>query len=311
MTLVVNCCFHLKGPGRPPRNPVGLFKAYLAKQFLNISSMRALERRLWNDERLRAICNLEADEPAYGRTVLSRFNKRLGTRKMRRLVERQVEKLLRKGMVKAETVAVDATFIKAYSRRDHDKKRGYSDAEARVGRAYRTYGLGYKLHLSVDTASGEPLTFTVAPANANEKRFSIPLLNAVMKFPRSRIREVTADTQYSSRRFRAYTESSGMVTAVPYAANQKPPCDGVLRVDRDFRTHGPVQLRRLYRKRSIIELVFAQLKEHLSLTVHKVRGIAKIIIHVGYCLLCLLFIVEASYNSNQPVKARSITYWAN
>lgn len=49
-------CYHQNGAGRPPRNPLGLFKAHLAKRYLRISSLRELERRLWIDERLRAIC---------------------------------------------------------------------------------------------------------------------------------------------------------------------------------------------------------------------------------------------------------------
>ena len=45
-----------------------------------------------------------------------------------------------------------------------DSRIGYSDPKARVGRAYRTYGLGYKLHLTVDAATATPLAFLVAPA---------------------------------------------------------------------------------------------------------------------------------------------------
>jgi hypothetical protein len=40
-------------------------------------------------------------------------------------------------------VVCDATFIKAYSKRDpEDDSRGYSDPDARVGRAGKTYQLG-------------------------------------------------------------------------------------------------------------------------------------------------------------------------
>ncbi len=124
-------CYHQNGAGRPPRNPLGLFKAHLAKRYLRISSLRELERRLWIDERLRAICGIAREEPAYGRTVLSRFNQRLGARRLKRIVDEQVKKLIHHRIIKARTVALDATFIKAYSRRSMDNRTGYSDPEVK------------------------------------------------------------------------------------------------------------------------------------------------------------------------------------
>jgi len=304
-------CYHQKGAGRPPRNPLGLFKAHLAKRFLRISSLRELERRLWIDERLRAICGIAKEETAYGRTVLSRFNQRLNARRLRRIVDKQVKKLIHRRIVKARTIALDATFIKAHSRRSMNNRTGYSDPESRVGRAYRSYGLGYKLHMAVDTESGAPLTFLVAPANTNEKKLSIPLLERTIKITEASIRQLAADSQYSSSELRQTAESYGIVTAIPYPANQKPNRRNVLRVTKDFKTHGPEHLKRIYRKRSIIELVFAWLKEHLNLNNHKVRGLERIKTHVSYCLLCLLYTIEASHTLNQTAKSLSITYWAN
>jgi len=78
------------------------------------------------------------------------------------------------GVVRGEMVACDATFIKAYSKRDlKDHSRGYSDREARVGRAGKGYQLGYKLHLAVDASSELPLACKVAPANENKRKREI------------------------------------------------------------------------------------------------------------------------------------------
>jgi hypothetical protein len=303
--------YHQKGVGRPPRNPLGLFKAHLAKRFLRISSLRELERRLQIDEPLRTLCGIGRDEPAYGRSVLSRFNQRLGSGRLRRIVNNQVRKLIHRRIVKARTVALDATFIKAYSRRSMDNRSGFSDPEARVGRAYRSYGLGYKLHMAIDTTSGAPLTYLVASANTNEKRLSIPLLKRTVKITEASIRQLTADSQYSSRDLRETAEDYRITTAIPYPANQKPDTCNIIRMTKDFKTHGPQHLKRIYRKRSMIELVFAWLKEHLTLNSHKVRGLERIMIHVSYCILCLLYTIEASYTLNQAAKSLSITYWAN
>lgn len=175
----------------------------------------------------------------------------------------------------------------------------------------RTYEVGYKLHLAVDTASEMPLAFTVAPANKNEKTFSVSLFNGAVNACGGMVIWVTADIQYSSRAFRVYARRRRTKTAIPYPANQKLKARNVLHTGRDFTTHGPERLKRVYRKRSIIELVFARLKAHLTLTIHRVRGVASLTTHVAYCLLCLLYTVEASITSNQPAKARSITFWAN
>ena len=308
---LLESCYHRNRAGRPPRNPSGLFKAHLTKRFLRISSLHELERRLSVDERLRAICGIAREESAYGRTVLSRFNQRLGARRLKRIVDKQVKKLIHRRVVKARTIALDATFIKAYSRRSMDNRTGYSDPESRVGRAYRTYGFGYKLHMSVDTGSGAPLSFLVAPANTNEKRLSIPLLKRSVKITDASIRQLTADSQYSSSDLRKIAQSHSITTAIPYPANQKPSKRNVLRVTRDFKTHGPERLKRTYRKRSIIELVFAWLKEHLNLNNHKVRGLERVTIHISYCILCLLYTIEASNALNQAAKSLSTTYWAN
>ena len=308
---LVQSCYHENGAGRPPRNPLGLFKAHLTKRFLRISSLRELERRLWIDERLRAICGIAKEEPAYGRSVLSRFNQRLDARRLRRIVDKQVKKLIHRRIVKARTIALDATFIKAHSRRSIDNRTGFSDPEARVGRAYRSYGLGYKLHMAADVASSVPLAYLLAPANTNEKKLSIPLLKTTVKITEASVHQLTADSQYSSRDLRETAQSYGITTAIPYPVNQKPNRRSVLRVTDDFKTHGPKRLKQIYGKRSIIELVFAWLKEHLNLNNHKARGLECVTIHVSYCILCLLYIIEASHTTKQPAKTRSITYWAN
>jgi transposase len=308
---LLESCYGRSGAGRPPRNPLGLFKAHLAKRFFRINSLRELERRLSIDERLRAICGIAREEPAYGRTVLSRFNQRLGARRLRCIADKQVKKLISHRIVKARTIALDATFIKAYSRRNMNNRTGFSDPESRVGRAYRTYGLGYKLHMAADTGSGAPLSFQVAPANTNEKKLSTALLKRTVKITGASIRQLTADSQYSSSELRETAERYRIETAIPYPANQKPGKRNILRVTSDFKTHGPQRLKRIYRKRSIIELVFAWLKEHLNLNNHKVRGLERITIHISYCILCLLYTIEASHILNQAAKSLSITYWAN
>ncbi|MDP6459321.1 MAG: hypothetical protein QF829_00845 [Candidatus Hydrothermarchaeota archaeon] len=50
-------------------------------------------------------------------------------------MSRLVGELVEGGVIRGDTVAMDATFIKAHSRRDpREGDQGYSDPEAQVGR---------------------------------------------------------------------------------------------------------------------------------------------------------------------------------
>jgi len=62
---IISQPYHETGPGRPPRNPLGIFKALMIKQLRRIPSDRELYRRLWNDEALREICEIEEHEKPY------------------------------------------------------------------------------------------------------------------------------------------------------------------------------------------------------------------------------------------------------
>jgi len=137
-----------------------------------------------------------------------------------------------------EKVAVDASFIRAWSRRDpHDNTTGPSDRDARVGRDGKTYGLGYKVHLSVDLNADLPLAVEVASANRNEKRFAPRLLRKTRSLTKGRARLLVADSQYSSRRFRENTSKRGGEAVIPYPSNQRRGEKEALRVDKKFRTH--------------------------------------------------------------------------
>jgi IS5 family transposase len=93
-----------------------------------------------------------------------------------------LKELFKGGLISGETVVLDATFVKAYSRRDPlDNSRGKSDPEARVGRNGKTYELGYKLHISTDAKSELPLAVIAAPANDNEKKHAPTLFDKALK----------------------------------------------------------------------------------------------------------------------------------
>jgi len=194
--------------------------------------------RLLNvDPRLRKLCLISKGEKGYLRSVLSRFTKRVGAERLKKIIEEKVVGLLKRNKVRAVAAVLDASFIKAWSiRHPLNSRKGYSDREAKVGRTGRTYDLGYKLHLSLDSERRLPLASLVAPANQNEKKHSLTLLEKTKRVLRktgAKLNSIIADSQYSSEKNRRAVDEA----VIPYPANQKRGIKGILRIDKKFRTH--------------------------------------------------------------------------
>jgi len=307
---VLNESFHRFGSrGRPPRRPLGLFKAHLVKRLKHIPSDRMLVRQMWKDPRLKKICDIEADDPPYGIAVLSRFRSKVGPERLSRVVDHAVEVLVEKGRIKGEAIALDSTFIKAYSRRNLDNRTGYSDPDSRIGRAVKAKDLGYRLHLAVDVKSELPIAMILVSANENEKKHSISLFTKASEYVKPR--KLLADSQYSAANLRENALFHGVVPVIPYPRNQQKGVRGILRVDRKFRSHGPQNFRRAYKKRVAVERVFSRLKNLASLTQHSLRGLAKVTFHSQLCVLIMLLTAQAAINTHNQCKSRSIRYFAN
>jgi transposase len=303
--------YHQYGAGRPPRKPLGIFKALIIKKAKQIPSDRELYRRMWNDETLREICDIETEEKPYHPSQLTRFRNRVGVKRLESIMNSLINELIEKKVVSGRKVVFDATFVKAYSKRDlHDNSKGSSDPEARVGRNGKAYELGYKLHIAVDANSELPLAVIVAPANDNEKKHAPELFKKALKVTRKRMKLMIADSQYSCSGQREQAAKAGVHVVIPYPVNQMRGKKGLLRVDRFFRTHGPKREKRLYRLRSSIERVNSRLKEQLCLKNHRVRSLVRVKIHSLLCLVAMLLNAVAAVRLKAVDKARSITLLA-
>lgn len=173
-----------------------------------------------------------------------------GENRLITIIEEKVVKLLKRNQTESVDSVFDASFIKAWSMRDPlNNQRGSSDQDARVGRAGRSFGLGYKLHLAIDSRTMLPLACTLASANQNEQRHSLNMLEKsklILKRSEAKLRSIIADSQYSHGRLRDAVEE----TVIPYRSNQKRDVKGLLRVDKKFRTYGPENQRKKYHKTS-------------------------------------------------------------
>jgi hypothetical protein len=212
------------------------------------------------------------------------------------------------GAVKGYVVAIDSTAFKAYSVRDASNNRGKSDPDADVGRAGRTYILGYRVHLAC-VEGDVPLAFTVQPVSRNDKLFYKQLLEDSWE-KGVKFRVVAGDRQYDSAKLRQWTkEAFKAETAIPtiHGKDDKP-VKGV-RVDSKFRVTGPKRLVKAYHERLCAERIFKKLKRQLNLENHHLKGLANVTIHACLTLMCVLAVIIASYKAGKPKKARSIRHW--
>ena len=301
-------CFHATGPGRPPRSPLGLLRAFIVMRMKEMRSLRELSRVLNVDRRIRRICLIGDGERGYPRSVLSRFTTLFGAEKLGRIIDEKVVMLLSRSHVREVDAILDASFIKAWSiRHPLDSRRGFSDPDARVGRHGRGYDLGYKLHVSVDHRTILPLASVLAPANENEKRHGPALVERtkqVLRKAGAKLRSLIADSQYSSGRMRGLVDEA----VIPFMANQRRG-EPVLRVDRKFRAHGPEEERAEYHKRPAVEAAYAFLKTQYGLKVNKVRRLGRVAVYALYSVLCHVLTREAAENMGRPDKAVSPTFF--
>ena len=288
---------------------MGLFRTFIVMRMKAVRSLREMTRLLDADPRLRKLCLIKPNEAAYPRSVLSRFIRKVGENNLINIIEEKVVKLLKQnGAIEVDAV-FDASFIKAWSTQDPlDNQKGYSDIEARVGRAGRTFGLGYKLHLSIDSATMLPLTCTFASANQNEQKHSLNLLDKtklILKQSEAKLRSVIADSQYSDSKLRNAVDAA----VISYRANQKRAVKGLLRVDKKFRTYGPDDQKKEYHKRPHIEAVYSFLKTQYSLTINKAKGLGNVASYALISSLCLVLNREAAENTGRYDKAVSPAYF--
>jgi len=305
---IVHGYFHTSGPGRPPRNPPRPPQGLHVQRMKAIKSLRELTRLLDIDPRPRRLCFIRDGERGYPRSILSRFAKWVGAERPRWIIDEKVVMLLRRSGVREVDVVLDALFIKAWCiRHTKDRRKGYSDEDARVGRNDRAYDLGFKLHISIDHRQILPLAGVLAPANENEKRHAPTLLERTRKVLRrtgGRLRSLIADSQYSSRRMRDEVNEA----VIPYPTNQRRG-EAVLPVDKKFRTHGPEDERRKYHKRQAVESAYSFLKTQYSMALNKVRRLKKVAVYALYSVLSHVLTREAVENIGRPDKAVSPTFF--
>jgi transposase len=293
-----------RGPGRKPYNPLSMLKAQLLKHLLRIPSDRRLALCLKHDWRAARACRFRKRTPSHG--LFTQFRHRLGEESYLEIFKGLLRRLFESGVILGSVIAVDSTYINAYSQRSRDNKTGRSDPEARVGRGRRGFILGYRVHTACCADSEMPLAFQVAPCNENDKAYFKPLLEQVHRLGVG-FNVVLADAQYSSRKARDAVRTYDAEPVIPVRKDSK--VIDALRVGRDFVVRGTSRLVELFKKRWSIERLFSRAKEWLLLGNLKVRGLKQVSIHACLSFTAMLAVAFTAIKHRQPGLIRSIKHF--
>jgi len=288
-------------------NPLTLLKIELVKRFMQIRSYAEVYRRLQVSEEYRRVCGIASADQILHPSTWTRFRQRVGSAILQLILGDLLRQLKKTRVHKASIIAMDPTFIKAYSKRDPKNNTvGFSDPEARLRKEGRNVTLGYGVHLAVDAVRGLVTGFVVVPANRNEKRV-LPQLFIRLVMAGFHIKTLIADTQYSSNSVRILCSLCKITAIIPYPKNQFKHVKGLLRVDKLFRAHGPKRQVQLYHKRSADERSNAWLKGFYGLNQLRTRGLENATIHVTLCVMASYIIAIAALKHKRPDLIRSPT----
>jgi hypothetical protein len=193
-----------------------------------------------------------------------------------------------------ENIAIDASDLPAYANGQRFVSKGgreraleeYSDPDASWGHrsavSTRKGGgfYGYRIHAAVCTTTGLPLAWEVRTARDHELPVALPLLDRVLAvLP---VASAAMDRGYDQRVLYEGCHERGVAPIIPLKRTKHaiPGCK--LRVPRDE------AWKALYKMRGAVEREFGRLKHEWAMLPLRVRGLARVRLHVDLTILCKL-----------------------
>jgi hypothetical protein len=304
--------------GRPAACRAGIARAFVAKAVLNLSSTRQLLDRLAVDKVLRRLCGFERVNDIPKEWTFSRAFAEFAKMDIGGLIHKALIKAYQSdrlvGHISRDSTAIEARespvkkqVSKTSSESEPKRKRGrpkkgesvrakpktrierqlsmqslnemLSDlpTDCDVGtkinaKGYKTSWRGYKLH--IDTADGGiPVSAILTSASLHDSQVAIPL--AKMSSQRVINLYDLMDSAYDSGLIRLYCYQLGHVPIIDFNKRKKD--------DRHFKPHEKER----YKERSTAERVNARLKDEFGASYVRVRGHAKVMLHLMLGVIAL------------------------
>lgn len=264
------------GAGRPPYDPLLMFRALLLQQWYALSDAE-LEEALNDRVSFRRFLGLGLEDDAPDHTTLCRFRNRLIeaglTGKLFAEFDKQMEE---RGLILKKGTMLDATLVAAATARPPlgtaPEEATDPDARfaARDGKAGSSYG--YKVHVGVDCGSRLIRTAKLTAGNVNDTVVADDLI-------RYDEAAVYADKAYAKAARRAMLRAHGIKDRIMHKSWGGGPALSI-RQKRHNRLIAPI--------RAEVETVFAVIKRRMRYTRVRYRGTVKNAAH--------LLILAMAYN---------------
>jgi transposase len=193
-----------------------------------------------------------------------------------------------------ENIAIDASDLPAFANGQRYVSKGgrerelseYSDPDASWGHrsavSTRKGGgfYGYKIHMAVCTGTGMPLAWDIRSGRDNEIPVAMPLLDRVQMG--HVVRSVVMDKGYDVAMLYEGCEQRGAEAIIPLKRTKYAIPDCKLRTPRDE------HWKKLYKARGAVEREFGRLKHEWAMLPLRVRGLARVRLHINLTILCKL-----------------------
>lgn len=195
-----------EGAGRPPYEPIVMFKALLLAQWYTLSDAQ-LEEALNDRVSFRRFLGLSLENDAPDHSTLCRFRNRLVEHGLlQKLFDELDRQLEARGFILKEGAMLDATLVEAATPRPRTDDPA-QDPDARFGKGSKGWGYGYKVHVGVDCTSRLIRSAVVTPANVNETEVA----DRLIRFDE---RAVYADKAYAKRERRLLLKERGIADGI-------------------------------------------------------------------------------------------------
>jgi len=202
-------------PGYPIRV---MWRTFVVSYYLGIVHDTDLIRALHANPLLAEACGVDWPDGVPSKFAYCRFRKKLAVFSdlVGNILARCVEALKDALPDFGQTVAVDATDMKAWANGLHHETDPDAGTGAKTKSAGTWYWYGYKVHLAVDAESELPIWFQVTAANVNDgKRLPAVLHESKSRYGWFQPMHVLADKGYDSREcFRVVGEEIGAIPVI-------------------------------------------------------------------------------------------------
>jgi transposase, IS5 family len=238
-----------EGPGRPPYEPMVMFRALLLAQLYDLSDA-SLEEALNDRVSFRRFAGVPLDAAMPDHTTLCRFRNRLvQAGLMEKLFAEFNRQLEAHGVILKRGTMVDATLVEAAGARPGgdgqctDEDAAFARKEGKPGSVY-----GYKAHVGVDRTSELIRKAVLTPANVNETSVAEALIGFDEK-------AVYGDKGYAKAERRQMLKAAGIEDGIMHKS-----WGGGPKLTARQRTRN----RRIAKIRCRVETVFAIFKKHMG-----------------------------------------------